>query len=223
MTQRSFVLRRQLLLAGSLLPVAVLAAPACEVTAWQTKGPFFPEAGEGERDVDLTRVGNQRAQGEFIIVQGRVRDGACQPLAGVSIDIWQANRLGRYAHSADRNPAALDPGFQGAARATTDDEGRFRIRTIKPGAYALEYLAEGPREGSAYRAPHVHFRVLHPGYAELATQMYFAGEPLNDEDRVLARVAADERHRLISKPSAPERGDPDSAAVYQFDLTLAAA
>jgi protocatechuate 3,4-dioxygenase, beta subunit len=223
MTHRPCSFRRRLLIAGSLLPVAVaVAGPACEVTPWQTKGPFFPESVAGESDQDLTRVAGRatRADGKVIVVHGRVLDGDCRPIAGAMIDLWQANALGRYAHSADRNPAPLDPNFQGSARFATDAEGRYRVRTIKPGAYALEYLDGAPRETAGFRTPHLHFRVMKRGYQELATQMYFPGEALNEADRVLARAAAGQRERLIPAACAQARDDPDEAPRFEFDLTL---
>lgn len=45
------------------------------------------------------------------------------------------------------------------------------------------------------RAPHIHFDVL-GRTNRLVTQMYFAGEPLNDTDRFLG-TAARNRDRLI--------------------------
>jgi protocatechuate 3,4-dioxygenase, beta subunit len=225
MSHRPSLFRRRLLLAGSLLPVVAVAAdPACRVTPWQTKGPFFPESEAGEHDFDLTRREGReaRAEGEVIVVHGRVLDAQCRPIAGAVIDLWQANRHGRYAHSADANPAPLDPNFQGSARLPTDADGRYRFRTIKPGAYALEYLAGTPREAAGFRTPHLHFRVMKRGYQELATQMYFPGEALNDADRVLARVPDDQRARLIPAAGAPAGDDPDSAPRFEFDLMLEA-
>ena len=121
-------------------------------------------------------------------------DGA--PVAGAVVDVWQANAAGRYAHERDPNPAPLDPNFQGWAIITADDEGRFRFKTIKPGAY--------PVGGGWTRPPHIHFKVARRGYREITTQMYFPGEPLNDVDRLIADVPAEKRSAMFATATDTE-------------------
>jgi len=185
-------------------------------------GAFYPLWDQIDKDVDLTRLtGHGRAaRGTVIRVEGRVLDENCRPVAGALVDLWQTDSNGRYAHPDDPNPARRDPNFQGWGQATTDREGRYAFRTIKPAAYPLEFLATGEADDSAgWRTPHIHFRVTKAGYRELATQMYFAGEALNEADVVLARVPPAERERVV-RP-AVER--PDSPPTFPFDLTIARA
>jgi len=66
---------------------------------------------------------------------GRVLNRNGQPIQGARMEIWQANARGRYTHPGDVNPAPLDPNFEGFAVLTTDAEGRYRMKTVKPGAY----------------------------------------------------------------------------------------
>ena len=66
---------------------------------------------------------------------------------------------------------------------TTDAEGRYRFKTIKPGAYRA-----GP---NTMRPPHIHFRLVGK-YDEFITQMYFDREALNDQDRFLQSTLPDE-------------------------------
>lgn len=49
--------------------------------------------------------------------------------------VWQANAAGRYVDPVDDHPAPLDANFTGAGRYLTDDGGRYRFVTVKPGAY----------------------------------------------------------------------------------------
>ncbi len=218
--------RRRWLIAGATLPLALptFAATQCDATPKQTKGPFYPESWDVERDVDLTRLEGhaERADGEVIVVHGRVLGPDCAPLAGAIVDLWQANRQGRYAHSADPNPAPLDPHFQGAGRVVTGEDGGYRFRTIKPGAYALAYLEGRPREDAGFRPPHLHFRVMKRGYAELATQMYFAGDPHQEGDVVMSRLTPGQRTSVTINPAPAEADDPDAAPRFEFDLSLAA-
>ena len=176
---------------GAVVVAASPALPAPTPTPQQTEGPFFPSGPQSDTDLDMTLIEghSERAQGEVIEVEGQVIDVDGVPIAGALVDVWQANTHGRYAHERDPNPAPLDPHFQGWARLTTDAEGRFRVRTIKPGAY--------PVGGGWSRPPHIHYKVARRGFHELTTQMYFAGDPLNDSDRVLGAVPEAQRASLI--------------------------
>lgn len=217
--------RRHLLGAGVALPLGALASAAgatgtCAPTPRQTTGPFFPVFEQVDKDVDLTQLtGHERpAQGEVIRVQGRVQDPSCAPVAGALVDLWQADSFGRYKHPADPNPARPDANFQGWGQAVTDAAGRFSFKTIKPAAYPLEFLDGQPDAAAGYRTPHIHFRVSKRGFVELSTQMYFAGEKLNDTDIVLRRIASSERSRVVI---APMTGKPADIPLFQFDITIA--
>jgi len=180
-------------------------------TPAQVLGPFYPLAKPLDQDDDLTKIRGhtKRATGQVMYVMGRVLNTHGQPLPDVRIEIWQANAHGRYMHPSDRNPAPIDPNFQGYAALTSDAQGRYGFKTIKPGAY--------PADG-AMRAPHIHFDIT-GRLNRLVTQMYFAGDPLNQQDRILLASGAD-RDRLIVmlKPSPPDL-DPDSL-LATWDLVL---
>lgn len=217
--------RRQLLSAGMALPLAALtssaaAAETCGVTPRQTSGPFYPLFDQVDKDVDLTKLtGHDRsARGEQIRVQGRVLDVACQPVAGALVDLWQADSFGRYTHPADPNPARPDPNFQGWGQAVTDAEGRYSFKTIKPASYPMEFLGDKPDPAAGYRTPHIHFRVSKRGYVELSTQMYFAGEKLNDPDVVLAKVPAADRNKVVINAG---KSNADNLPLFAFDITIA--
>lgn len=222
--------RRQLLGASFALPFTVLAtaaatantARACGLTPAQTQGPFFPVHDQADKDVDLTRVAGHQspARGEVIRLQGQLLDEACKPIPGVLIDLWQADSNGRYSHPADPNPATPDPDFQGWGQTVTDRAGRYSFKTIKPAAYPLAFLAGKPDKQAGYRTPHIHFRFSKRGYRELTTQMYFAGEALNEVDIVLQRVPAAARSRVVI---AAQNAGAQAPPVYEFDVTLAPA
>lgn len=208
--------RRELLMvagaaAAGLNPAAAIAQ-TIRRTPSQVLGPFYPVQKPGDQDADLTIVAGRsgRAAGQIIEVTGRVINRRGEPVAGARIEIWQANSHGRYAHPSDRNTAPLDSNFEGYARLTTDGEGRYRFRSIKPGAY--------PEDSGTMRAPHVHFDVMGRSN-RLVTQMYFAGEPLNDTDRIIQTAGAN-RHRLIvpfEGQGSPATQDP---LVGSWDIVL---
>ena len=204
--------RRRILTGTLAAAAAATGAPLmAAVTPNQTEGPFFPNRPQPDTDADMTRIDGHDAPalGEVVEVSGRVLDEQGEPIEGALIDVWQANTHGRYAHERDPNPAPLDPNFQGWAQLVTDAEGRYSFRTIKPGAY--------PVNDGWSRPPHIHFKVARRGFQELTTQMYFAGDPLNDVDRLLQSVPESERGLLLVAFATGADGD---AAQGRFDLFL---
>ena len=61
-------------------------------------------------------------------------DGDAAAVSDAMIELWQANADGRYDHPEDLQEKLLDPEFHGFGRAATDERGRFRFCTIKPGS-----------------------------------------------------------------------------------------
>jgi protocatechuate 3,4-dioxygenase beta subunit len=162
------------------------------LTEEQALGPFYPVTKSLDRDADLTHLRGRRAsaKGQIIHLMGRVVNPQGKPLAGIKLEIWQANLHGRYAHINDPNIAPLDPNFQGYGMQVTDAKGQFRFKTIKPGAYPT-----GLDDWS--RPPHIHYYVT-GRHEALVTQMYFPGEALNAKDRLL-QSAAPNQATLIAR------------------------
>jgi protocatechuate 3,4-dioxygenase beta subunit len=160
-------------------------------TPSQTEGPFYPITKQKDTDWDLIHVQGrqQKALGEVIIVEGQVLDQNCNPVADALVEIWQACQSGKYNHPNDPNPAPLDPDFQYWGRSLTDSEGKYLFRTILPGAY--------PADTDWTRPPHIHYKVHKRGYMELTTQLYFAGNPLNSADKILARLPMNEQNKVV--------------------------
>jgi len=195
MTDTSKFSRRSILTAGagvvaSAVTATVVAKPTT-LTPANPEGPFYPKHQQVDKDADLTLVDGhtERAQGQVIRVTGHVLDDKGQPVEGALVDIWQANSHGRYDHEDD--PAAVpdDPNFQGWGMVKTDAEGRYAFTTIKPGSYQVDEHWRRP--------PHIHYKVSRRGYHDITTQMYFAGETLNETDSLLRSVAEDARDLLV--------------------------
>jgi protocatechuate 3,4-dioxygenase beta subunit len=90
----------------------------------------------------------------------------------------------------------------------TTDDGSFRFRTIKPGAYP------NPGYDNWMRPPHIHFSVFAAGVMQrLITQMYFPNEPLNDIDPILNGIEdLDARASLI--------GHDKGGGNFEFNIVL---
>jgi protocatechuate 3,4-dioxygenase beta subunit len=172
-----------------------------------------------DTDADLTLIEGrtERAQGTVVQLTGRVLDQDGRPVRGAKIELWQANAHGRYAHPADVNPAPLDPNFQGFAIQTTDDEGQYRFRTIKPAAYPIN-----PMNPGAMRPPHIHFDVVGRN-SRLVTQMYFPDEPANEADLIFRQLNDEEQRAATATllPAAANGGSDD--VVAHWDIVLVGA
>jgi protocatechuate 3,4-dioxygenase beta subunit len=192
-------------------PLVYLPHALTEITGPQ----LFSDLKLDERDSDLTRQHAGEPIGERIVLSGRLLDTEGKPLRDTLVEIWQANAAGRYAHRADRWPAPLDPNFSGAGRCVTDDAGRYRFTTIKPGAYPW-----GNGENT-WRPAHIHFSLLGRAFAQrLVTQMYFAGDQLLELDPIFNSVPDPRaRERLVSRVSA-EDSRAYWALAYEFDIYL---
>jgi protocatechuate 3,4-dioxygenase beta subunit len=205
------VVLRSAVAVGGLAIAGSARAALPRFTPNQVMGPFYPVLKPLDQDADLTRIAGKsgRAEGEIIHLMGRVLDGAGRPIPGARIEIWQANSHGRYSHPADSNPAPLDPNFEGYGVQVADGEGRYRFKTIKPGAY--------PVVGDWIRPPHIHVDVVGRS-GRVLTQVYFENEPLNAKDQLLQ--SAPDQEALIARYQPPtEEMEPDSR-IALWDITL---
>ena len=166
------------------------------------KGPVFGQLKVNPIDHDLTAHGVSEPLGSRIVVYGRITDHDGRPVKHSLIEIWQANAAGGYIDSLDRCGLALDPNFKGSGRCLTDEQGRFRFVSIRPGAYPAPY-APGI---IGWRASHIHFSIFGPSFgSRLVTQMYFEGDPLLGQDRMLQGVPDPRgRARLVAKYCAEQ-------------------
>lgn len=209
-------------LAGFAAP-AVLRAQAPPrlrpATTFQVEGPFYPyDDMPADQDADLVRVRgvDAGALGQVTHLTGVVWNQNGTPRADALVEIWQCDHTGRYIHRDDPNTdRPRDAGFQGYGRAVTDAAGAFRFRTIKPVPYVA--IIAGER---IWRAPHIHVAVSTRGVRRLTTQLYIAGDPLNDSDVVLQRAVPSEREGLI-RPYAPGAGAEGGALAVHYDLVVA--
>ena len=193
--------------------------PVRVVTPSQTVGPFFPAAlvGPGEDDLACKVPGGARALGTPIVVSGQVFDEAGKPVRGALVEVWQANKWGKYEHPVDQTPEPIDPNFKGYGRMLTDAEGRYRFRSIKPGAYP------NPGYDNWMRPPHIHYSIFGAGVMQrLITQVYFAGEKLNDIDPILNGVEdLDARASLIARELPAQHAGFDAQTLaFGFDIVL---
>ncbi|HXN15302.1 MAG TPA: protocatechuate 3,4-dioxygenase [Usitatibacter sp.] len=189
--------RRRILGWLSVTALAAFAAPRAAAdyrapTPGMTAGPFYPNTFPPDSDADLTRIEGRGsvAEGSILDVSGRVLDRGGRPRAGARVEIWQCDAHGQYHHVGGPEFAG-DPNFQGFGALTTDAEGRYAFRTIRPVPYPG-------------RTPHIHFSVLEGGRRRLTSQMFIEGDPGNERDglyRYLGREARLVTMRLEEAPA----------------------
>ncbi len=163
-------------------------------TASQTVGPFFNFALTSSPSLGI--LAREGADGDRIRLAFRVVDGDGAPTPGdAMIELWQADARGRYAHARDPHSGERAPNFYGFGRLETDVDGECVFETVKPGPV--------PDGSGGVQAPHVNVIVLARGLLKhLYTRVYFAGDPANAHDPVLALVPEERRATLMASPAA---------------------
>jgi protocatechuate 3,4-dioxygenase alpha subunit len=171
-------------------------------TPSQTVGPYLHL---GLTDaLSISRIAGDEAKGERVWLTFRVLDGEGKPVPDAMIELWQANSEGSYA---GQNAAADGAAFRGFGRLPTAEDGSCTFETIKPGCV--------PGSGETNQAPHINVSILGRGILKrLSTRLYFAGEPANAADPVLAAVP-ENRH-----PTLLARRDAARSSYWIFDIHL---
>lgn len=141
------------------LPLTPQCRDGDEPTPPQTAGPFFKP--NSPQRFDLVEPG---MGGPVLELSGFMLDRSCKPIAGALIDVWQADQRGQYDNR----------GFRLRGHVFSDANGKYRLRTVRPAAYAG-------------RTAHIHVRAQAPGGTLLTTQLYFPDEPGNARDSLFRR------------------------------------
>jgi protocatechuate 3,4-dioxygenase beta subunit len=194
--------------AGALaLPPGLAARAALVPTPPQTTGPFYPVTFPSDVDSDLVllRGAEARAEGVVTHLMGRVLGLDGRPIPDATVEIWQCDARGRYLHPGDRG-GPRDSAFQGYGRAVSGSDGAYRFRTIRPVPYPG-------------RTPHIHFAVKAPG-RELVTQMYVAGEPLNERDGLYRSIRDPRQRAAVTVRLEGANGIEPGALAGSFDIVL---
>lgn len=141
-------------------------------------GPFYRENAPERNDIAPDQ------EGEETVVAGRVLDLDGKPIAGATLDVWQT-ATNRLYESQDAN----QPEFNLRGKVTTDAEGRYAFRTVKPVSYPVP--TDGPvgallnlMHRHAWRPAHLHFIVSAPGFDHVITMIFSEGDEYLDSDVV---------------------------------------
>lgn len=112
-------------------------------------------------------------KGEPLLVRGRVLDTEGNPVPGATLDVWQTNDDGFY----DVQQKGVQPEWNLRGVFTSDEDGRYSLRTVKPRFYPIpddgpvgRMLAALGRHPN--RAAHIHFIITAPGYDPVITHIF---------------------------------------------------
>jgi catechol 1,2-dioxygenase len=173
---------------------------ACDPTEADALGPYY----QPETPFTAVLAGPDEA-GDRLVVSGRVTGTPdCGPVAGAVIEVWQANAEGEYYFQSPRGHGGEDRHLL-RGRVRTDENGYYRIETVVPAAY--------PLGGGYYRPPHIHYRVAHPDYRRLTTQLYI-GEAARGQDPFGAEG------RFVQPVREQPEGDARALYTVEFDIVL---
>lgn len=176
------------------------------------EGPLYVAG--APRSQGEARLDDGSEQGEVLFMQGQVRDIAGAPVPHAIVDVWHANTLGGYSF--------FDPSqkpYNLRRQIETDEQGRYRFRTLMPAGYGCP--PDGPTQrlmtalGRHGRRPaHVHFFVSAPGYRKLTTQINIDGDAYLHDDFAFAT-----RDGLI--PAVTRHDDPAELSRHGLDAPYA--
>ena len=173
------------------------------------EGPYYVP-GSPELGAEATVPMRDREEGTPLVWSGKITSTDGSPLAG-KVELWHADADGYYSQFA---PGIPEWNLRGTV--STGPDGEFTITTIQPAPYQI------PTDGScgklisaagwhAWRPAHIHVKVSAPGHEVLTAQLYFPGDPHNDDD-----IADAVKPELILGPVR----SPDGSATMAYDFVL---
>jgi len=143
---------------------------------------------------------------------GQVRSTDGTPLKDAKVEMWHADNDGFYSQFA---PGIPEWNLRGTW--VVNDNAEFEIHSIQPapyqiptdGAYGQLIAAAG---WHAWRPAHLHLKVKAPGHELLTAQLYFPGDPHNDDD-----IASAVKPELMLDPIPTEDG---KGVTVHYDFVL---
>jgi hydroxyquinol 1,2-dioxygenase len=184
-----------------------------EATGASLLGPFFREnTPRFEPGAQIAK----KTEGREVVLHGRVTNAQGAPLPNAQVIVWQTAADGRY----DIQNSLEEIDCRGIFR--TDDKGNYLLRTVRPLGYFIPL--DGPvgqmvmaQKRHGKRPAHIHFLISAPGYRELVTALYLAGDEHLEDDVVFGASGDLVAEVKANDPSSPIKGVPS----IHFDFSLA--
>ena len=156
--------------------------------------------------------------GPVLFVNCWLKDQSGKPIAGAEVDVWHSSPEGFYEQ---QDPKQAPMNLRG--KFTTDAEGKFGFRSVKPAGYPIPI--DGPvgdliRAGKRhhYRPAHLHFLIFKEGFKTLISQIY-----VNDDDKLETDVQFGVTKALIGnyvRHDGPAPASDVKGEWYSLDQTF---
>jgi protocatechuate 3,4-dioxygenase beta subunit len=119
----------------------------------------------------VLRIAPVGEPGIRLTVRGTLVDRSGKPIGGAELHAYQTDARGRYTFAKPMD----EPHARLSGRLRSGSDGRFELRTIRPGGYPKSIMLEGVHR----RIPaHIHLDVRVAGRPERRFQLVFADDPL---------------------------------------------
>jgi hydroxyquinol 1,2-dioxygenase len=186
------------------------------VTKSSLLGPFY------RQDAPMMKLGDSiisRCEGTEVVFYGRVIDSVGRGIPNALLQVWEPDETGNY-DLQKHDPSVMD--LRGCFHA--DSQGRYYFRGLCPLGYMIPM--DGPvgdmiraQKRHGYRPAHIHFVIGAPGYRELVTALYVAGDAHIDSDTVFG---VDEELIISVNKNDPSSPLPQLPSIH-YDFRLATA
>lgn len=193
-----------LLAALSMVVPEAFAAPSCAPTL-KVAAKNYPGKENIHTGNDLTLPAGkaEAAEGNRLIITGRIRDPECKPIPNAYVELWQNNPYGKWILADGEMLANTSPTFTGTGQTYTDVEGRFSFITLFP----------APIKNST---PSVYVRIEAPGNEPYITRLFFSGDVRNDKDPVYKKLSA----KALSDTTLMMQPDDDDTVVGTIEFVM---
>jgi catechol 1,2-dioxygenase len=183
-------------------------------TASALLGPFWRK--HSPRTANGGSIVRSATPGPELFARCRITDPQGRPIPEVEVDVWQASPVGLYENQDD---SQADMNLRG--KFTTDADGRFWFRSVRPAGYPVP--THGPvgdllraQHRHPYRPAHLHVLGYKPGHKTLITQVFVA-----EDERLETDVVFGVTRHLVGEYVRHEGGVPPEPGVTAPWYTLA--
>jgi protocatechuate 3,4-dioxygenase beta subunit len=183
-------------------------------------GPFYiPNAPKYPNGANICLDG----KGEPVWIHGKVSDVKGKPIAGVTLEVFQANDEGFY----DVQQKGIQPDMNLRGIFTSDKDGKYAIRSVYPRHYPIPFDGTVGKmlqslDRNHNRPAHLHFIVTAPGFEKVITHIFTPDCPWLKDDAVFAvkeSLIAD--FKMVDDPKkATALGMPNPFRICEWNIVL---
>lgn len=196
---------------------AAKAEPSCTPTA-RVATQNYPGAAAVVTSNNLMLPAGKavEANGQKIVIQGRVLDSRCAPVQEAVVELWQNSPTGRWLLAGREDLATPNAVFAGAGRTYTDSDGRFSFITAFPAPLKYQ-VRRDKRTYTVTRAPFVNIKVIPQNQPTLNTALFFSDDVRNDKDEIYRKLSSKARNDVTVRMKQDDEGE----LVGDIELVIA--